>query len=98
MFSDRFCLSACPVVEITSNSAVKIYLPSLLGYYNLQPGELMNGRVIYIQKNNGTDFYLFSAQSGKFQGSWMVTLYLVIIIITTEAYTSLHFPKQYRAN
>ena len=45
----------------------------------------MNGRVIYIQKNNGTDFYLFSAQSGEFQGSWMVTLYLVIIIITTEA-------------
>ena len=85
MFSDSFCLSACPVVEITSNGLAKRLVPSYLGYYYLQPGELINGRVVYTRKNNGTEFYLASAQSGIYQGCWTVTLHLVIIIITTKA-------------
>ena len=85
MFSDWFCLSACPVVEITSNGTAKTFVPFYLGYYYLQTGELTNGRVVYTRKNNGTEFYLASAQTGIYQGCWTVTLHLVIIIITTKA-------------
>ena len=76
--SDRFCLSVCPAVEVTSNDTVKSNAPSLLGYYNLLPGRLMNNRVIYasdISINNGTAFFLHSAQEGEFKGSWTVRLY-----------------------
>ena len=99
VFSDRFCLSVCPAVEVTSNDTVKSSAPSLLGYYNLLPGRLMNDRVIYasdISINNGTVFFLHSAQAGEFQGSWTVRLHLshlVVIIITTK-----HFPERYRTN